>query len=66
MIYIGEYNTLEIIREAEQGLYLADPEGEEVLLPNRYVPSEFKIWDKLEVFVYLDNEERPVATTDRP
>ena len=66
MIHIGEYNTLEIIREAEQGLYLANPEGEEVLLPNRYVPKEFKIWDKMDVFVYLDNEERPVATTDKP
>lgn len=66
MIKIGEYNTLEIIREAEQGLYLADSEGEEVLLPNRYVPKEFKIWDQMEVFVYLDNEERPVATTDKP
>jgi predicted RNA-binding protein (virulence factor B family) len=66
MIYIGEYNTMEIIREAEQGLYLANAEGEEVLLPNRYVPQEFKSWDKMEVFVYLDNEERPVATTDRP
>lgn len=66
MITIGEYNTLEIIREAEQGLYLGDAEGEEVLLPNRYVPKEFMIWDKMEVFVYLDNEERPVATTDRP
>ncbi len=66
MIYIGEYNTMEIIREAEQGLYLANAEGEEVLLPNRYVPQEFKIWDKMEVFVYLDNEERQVATTDRP
>jgi hypothetical protein len=66
MIHIGEYNTLEIIREAEQGLYLGDAQGEEVLLPNRYVPQEFKIWDKMDVFVYLDNEERPVATTDKP
>lgn len=66
MIEIGKYNTLEIIREAEQGIYLADDEGEEVLLPNRYVPESFKIWEKIEVFVYLDNEERPVAVTDRP
>lgn len=66
MINIGEYNTLEILRETEQGLYLADVEGNEVLLPNRYVPSAFKIWDKLDVFVYLDNEERPVAVTDKP
>jgi predicted RNA-binding protein (virulence factor B family) len=66
MIKIGEFNTLEIIREAEQGIYLADEEGNEVLLPNRYIPESFKIWDKIEVFVYLDNEERPVAVTDKP
>ncbi|MGZ0014589.1 CvfB family protein [Yeosuana sp. AK3] len=66
MIHLGALNTLEIIREAVQGLYIADEEGNEVLLPNRYVPENFKIWDKIEVFVYLDNEERPVATTDKP
>ncbi len=66
MIRIGDFNTLEIIRETEQGLYLADTEDNEVLLPNRYVPEAFKIWDKIKVFVYLDNEERPVAVTDEP
>ena len=66
MIKLGHYNTLEIFREAEQGVYLADEDGNEVLLPNRYVPETFKIWDKITVFVYLDNEERPVATTDKP
>lgn len=66
MIRIGEYNTLDIIRESEQGLYLADADGNEVLLPNRYVPETFKIWESIEVFVYLDNEERPVAVTDEP
>ncbi|WP_418513746.1 S1 RNA-binding domain-containing protein [Corallibacter sp.] len=66
MIKIGEYNTLEILRETDPGLFLADEEGNEVLLPNRYVPETFKIWDKIEVFVYLDNEERLVAVTDRP
>ncbi|MFL0352774.1 S1 RNA-binding domain-containing protein [Xanthomarina sp. GH4-25] len=66
MIHLGEYNTLEILRESEQGLYLADDEGNEVLLPNRYVPETFTIWEKIEVFVYLDNEERLVAVTDKP
>lgn len=66
MIKLGHYNTLEIFREAEQGVYLADEDGNEVLLPNRYVPETFKIWDKIDVFVYLDNEERPVATTNKP
>jgi uncharacterized protein len=66
MIHIGEYNILTILREKEPGLFLSDEEDNEVLLPNRYVPTEFKIWDKLEVFVYLDNEERLVAVTDKP
>ena len=66
MIQIGEYNTLTILREKEQGLYLSDEEDNEILLPKRYVPKEFKIWDKLDVFVYLDNDERLVAVTDKP
>ncbi|MFD2540830.1 S1 RNA-binding domain-containing protein [Lacinutrix gracilariae] len=66
MIQIGKYNTLTIIRETEPGLFLSDDDDNEVLLPNRYVPEAFKIWDKLEVFVYLDNQERLVAVTDKP
>tara|TARA_R110002096_G_scaffold58874_1_gene147982 strand:- start:1751 stop:2581 length:831 start_codon:yes stop_codon:yes gene_type:complete len=66
MIKLGQKNILEILRETDQGIYLIDQEDNQVLLPNRYVPKVFKIYDKLEVFVYLDNEERPVATTDMP
>tara|TARA_R110002049_G_scaffold70401_3_gene181911 strand:+ start:8821 stop:9651 length:831 start_codon:yes stop_codon:yes gene_type:complete len=66
MIKLGQINTLEILRETDHGVYLIDEEANEVLLPNRYVPETFKIWDKLDVFVYLDNEERPVAATDMP
>lgn len=66
MIHLGQVNTLEILRESEHGAYLIDNEDNQVLLPNRYVPQEFKIYDKLDVFVYLDNDERPVATTDMP
>ncbi|WMI64913.1 S1-like domain-containing RNA-binding protein [Aestuariibaculum sp. YM273] len=66
MINIGQINTLEILRETDHGIYLVDEDNNEVLLPNRYVPESFRIWDKLDVFVYLDNEERPVATTDMP
>lgn len=63
---LGCYNTLEILRDTEPGLFLGDEEGNEVLLPNRYVPEQFEIGEQIEVFVYLDNEERPVATTDKP
>ena len=66
MRHLGQVNTLEILRESEHGIYLVDDEDNQVLLPNRYVPESFKIWEKLEVFVYLDNEGRPIAVTDMP
>ena len=66
MIHIGEYNSLTILRDTEPGLFLGDNEDNEVLLPNRYVPASFEIGDSIEVFVYLDNEERLVAVTDKP
>ncbi|WP_281846541.1 CvfB family protein [Olleya namhaensis] len=66
MIQIGEFNTLEILRDTEPGLFLGDADNNEVLLPNRYVPEHFEIGDKIEVFVYLDNDERLIATTTEP
>ena len=66
MIKIGEYNTLKILRDTDPGLFLGDDEDNDVLLPNKYVPEQFEIGDELTVFVYLDHEERPVATTLKP
>jgi len=67
MIEIGKYNTLTILRDTKVGLFLGNGnEAEDILLPNKYVPQEFKIGDELTVFVYLDHEERPVATTLEP
>lgn len=68
MLHIGQYNTLKILRDTKVGLFLGSEETQEddVLLPNKYVPKEFKIGDDITVFVYLDHEERPVATTLKP
>lgn len=66
MIEIGKKNTLTILRETDPGLYLGDEEDNVVLLPNKYIPETFSIGDKITVFVYLDHEERPVATTLEP
>ena len=66
MIHIGDYNKLIILRDTEPGLFLGDSEDQEVLLPNRYVPENFEIGEQIDVFVYLDNEERLVAVTDHP
>lgn len=62
---IGHYNTLTIARETKVGLFLTDGK-DDVLLPLKYVPQEYTIGQELIVFVYLDHEERPVATTLEP
>ncbi|MCB9195270.1 MAG: GntR family transcriptional regulator [Flavobacteriales bacterium] len=66
MINIGEFNTLRAKRSTQHGWYLTCTEDEEVLLPQKYVPSDFKTNDLLEVFVYTDSEDRIVATTEVP
>jgi predicted RNA-binding protein (virulence factor B family) len=71
MINIGKYNALTILRDTQVGLFLGNPEKDpegihDVLLPNKYVPKVFEIGEELIVFVYLDHEQRPVATTLEP
>ncbi len=63
MIELGNYNTLEIVRDTSVGLFLSSDTGAEILLPNKYVPKTYEIGNSLNVFCYLDHEERPVATT---
>lgn len=66
MINIGEYQLLTIKREMPQGLYLEDQEGNEVLMPRRYVTEDMLLEDMIEVFVYCDSEDRDIATTEEP
>ncbi len=68
MLKLGEYNTLTILRDTDPGLYLGDGENpdHDVLLPHKYKPETFEIGDEITVFVYLDNEERPIATNLKP
>ncbi len=65
MFKIGSYNDLVVDSRVEFGLYLAEDE-ERILLPQKYVPENLKIGDRLTVFVYTDSEDRPVATTLKP
>ncbi len=66
MIELGNYNTLNILRSSSVGLFLGDEDVDDLLLPNKYVPENYAIGDPIEVFCYLDHEERPVATTLKP
>jgi len=59
---IGVVNKLRILRETNIGLFLGDDLGQDVLLPNKYCPLSYKINDEIEVFVYLDNLGRKIAT----
>ena len=63
---VGRIQTLKVNRISDYGLYLADEEGQEVLLPNRFVSLSNSVGDEIEVFVYHDSEDRLVATTDKP
>ena len=63
---IGEYNKLVINRFVDFGAYLIDDEDNEVLLPKRYLTGDEELDDEIEVFVYNDSENRPVATTEQP
>lgn len=66
MIELGKHHTLTAKRLTPQGMYLTDSEGNEILLPTTFFPNDFLVGDEIEVFVYNDSEDRPVATTLEP
>lgn len=65
-VALGKYNQLEVVKTVDFGVYLNGGDDGEILLPARYVPEGCKPGDMLNVFIYLDNEERLVATTLQP
>ena len=66
MADIGKYNQLEIIEQSDHGLYLDGGDHGNILIPHAYVTSEMFIGQTIKVFVYLDSEDRLVATTETP
>jgi predicted RNA-binding protein (virulence factor B family) len=66
MILPGRYNTLKVVKFVDFGVYLDGAEMGEILLPARYVPETCEVGDDLEVFIYLDSEDRIIATTEKP
>ncbi len=66
MAVIGRRNILRVVRDAPPGIYLDSGDQQEILLPGRYIPPGTVPGDMLDVFVYLDSEDRPVATTETP
>jgi len=66
MIEVGKINTLQVLRSSEFGLFLDGGKLGDVLLPRRYVSSDWNPGDNIEVFVMLDSEDRLTATTQKP
>ena len=71
---IGEYQKLQLIKEVPMGVYLSVPDAyaddetsrERILLPKKEVPEDTCVNDLINVFIYKDSEDRPIATTLKP
>jgi len=66
MVEIGRVNTLEVVRETDNGLYLDGRELGEILMPKKFITEEVRKLGWADVFVYSDSEDRLVATTEKP
>lgn len=65
IIEIGKTNRLKVLKSTPQGLYVGD-DVEEILLPNKYIPEGTEMGDTLDVFIYIDSEDRLIATNLEP
>lgn len=65
MLNIGNFNQLPISKITAAGALFKTSEGD-ALLPLRLVPKGAEVGTILNVFVYVDSEERLTATTKRP
>jgi hypothetical protein len=66
MVEIGKINTLEVMRETDNGFYLDGQELGEILMPRKFITDEVRNLGWADVFVYTDSEDRLVATTEKP
>lgn len=65
-IKVGRMNRLKVVTEVDFGVYLDAGMMGEILMPGKYVPDGCQEGDEIEAFVYLDSEDRLVATTETP
>ena len=75
---LGDYNTLKVVKEAKRpnphafgneetfGIFLDGGREGEILMPKKYVPEGTRIGDEIRCFLYLDQDERLIATTETP
>ena len=81
MILLGRMQTLRVVKKTDFGVYLSDqgiesdfsfiPDKKEVVdVPSILLPKaqakDLTPGDTVEVFIYKDSEDRPIATTAKP
>lgn len=66
MLRLGDYNKLTVVKTVDFGIYLDGGDEGDILMPKKYVPEGCKEGDKLDVFLYLDQDEKLIATTQTP
>ena len=64
-IEIGKWQKLKVVSAIDIGVYLGDEENR-VLLPRKQVKPGTKVGDEIEVFIYKDSSDRPIATVNKP
>ncbi|MBT1445613.1 GntR family transcriptional regulator [Shewanella sp. JM162201] len=66
MIQLGKTCRLAVVKQVSFGVYLNAGDYGQVLLPNKFVPAGTEVGQELTVFLYLDSEDTPIATTQKP
>lgn len=66
MLELGLINKLRALRQTSVGIFLGNDAGDEVLLPMKYIPAFLQVGGDIDVFIYLDSEDRPIATNLKP
>ncbi len=66
MISLGKTYELDVTKAVDFGFYLDAHDLGEILLPRKHAPHNLSEGDAIEVFLYLDSEDRPIATTQTP
>lgn len=66
MIQIGKSYSLEIVKEVSFGIYVNAHELGQVLVPKKFVPKQYEVGQAIDVFLYLDSDDKVIATTQKP
>jgi uncharacterized protein len=66
MVNIGKINKMRVVKQLDFGMYLDGEELGEILMPTRYIPKGLQVEELVDVFLYLDSEDRLLATTETP